>query len=377
MAAIGYFYPMRWLSIVFIFLTSSLFGQNGFPALDELSFDLKYAGGKVFKHTSKLYLDPPPYSQEIEFSISHHTRGRRSWEANTKFPIPSLNFSYINYFDEDFGNALAIYPAFEAFFYRGNKLSWRTKVGGGIAIAPTHWTREDTLRNYIGSTLNNFTVLQSSLAYVVSNKIELQSGIRLSHTSNGTARQPNFGINLASMFLGVNYFPGGSDNPYNTELKTNQNHPIQLGGRLGYAFGESNTPDGPLHSIYMMTLYGTKLFRDKKRLMAGIDMTYNKRELAFLKNNNILPGKQEWASLNASIFGGFELMYGRVGIPAQIGVYIKKTEFQQKVWYQKVGFQYYFYQNPNSFITNAYFGPILKTHLANADNIEFALGFLF
>lgn len=360
--------------ILIIFSLSS-HAQNGFPSLDELSFDLKYCGGSIYQHTKKVYLEPPSYSQEVEFSITHRTYGKRQWERINNCPRPSINFCYTQFGDQ-IGNAFSFYPGIEWAILRKKKINWVFKIGGGIGRASERWTREDTLKNYLGSRLNNFTTIQTALNIPISKKIEIQAGGRMSHISNGAVRIPNYGINLFSGFVGVNYYPEGRKSILSEKPTATEKRIIRIGTRTGVGWGEQNAPDGALAAIYSQTVFVATPFLRKHRLYVGTDISYSGKAYSGYKYA-LIDDNLRWSATNSTVFVGLELLYGRVGIPFQFGVFTKKMRNQDSKWYQKMGFQYYLYRNDNTFLKRLSIGPLLKSNKINADYIEFCVGTMF
>jgi hypothetical protein len=364
-------------SLIFLccILSPSSWAQNGFPTLDELSFDLRFCGGAIYKHTEKVYLNPPAFSQEVEFSVSHRSFGKRKWERENNCPVPSVNLCFSQYGDE-LGNAISLYPGIEWAILRNKKFDWKFKIGGGIGLATDRWERGDTINNYLGSRLNNFTVIQTEFQFPIGKKINLAAGGRMSHISNGAFRIPNFGINLFSGFVGVNYFPLGKKEITTQKPELLTKRKINFGLRTGFAWGEQNAADGPLSSIYSQSFFAASSLLRKHRIYAGIDITHNRKALNNFKYA-LLDGNLNWDATNASAFVGVELLYGRVGIPFQFGVYAKKLRNDESPWYQKMGFLYYFYRNESSWLKSLYAGPLLKSNKINADYIEFCVGTMF
>ena len=91
----------------------------------------------------------------------------------------------------------------------------------------------------------------------------------------------------------------------------------------------------------------------------------------------MLDGNLPWSATASTIFVGAELRYGKFGIPFQLGVFTKNLRNQNTIWYQKFGFQYYFFNNKDGFLEHLYVGPMLKSNKINADYIEFCLGAMF
>lgn len=348
-----------------------------FPSPEESSWDIRYCGGRVLRHTPKAHLPAPPYSYEVELSYSHRNYGKRAWEARNNFAVPSLNLVSVQYVDPQFGFALALYPGIEYSIIRRKNIKWYGKMGGGIAYASKAWTRQDTMMNYIGSHINEYSALSTGLSLNLSRHCVLELGLRLSHISNGSFRLPNYGINLTTAYLGMQYHPVSSMPTYQKEKKYLQKVPFYVASRAAVSFGESLAPDGPIHSIYNLSIYGGKYIMQKHRYFLGLDGTYNVRDLnrlRYLFYSEKDAKKEAWSS---SLFGGIELLYGKIGIPLQIGFYTKKPLYINKNIYQKFGMQWYFYEKEHGLFKKIFASALLKTHTQNADNIEFCFGFMF
>lgn len=342
---------------------------------EEISIDAKYCLGSIYKHTQKLHLDPPTQSSELEISITHRTFGKRYWERINNCPAPSINFCWSQYGDF-LGNAFSIYPGIEWSLLRNNSIDWRLKMGGGIGYAAQRWTRSDTMNNYLGSHLNNFTAISSGVSFRVSEHLAFEAGGRLSHMSNGAFRMPNFGINLFSAYAGISYHPTGANQNIRAQATTALSPPLMIGLRSSLAWSEQKIPNGPLASIFTQTIYLTKPFLRKHLLMVGADIALNNKALSNYRYN-YLDGNLTRSAISSSVFIGGELLYGRMGIPFQLGIFTKQIRNESAWWYQKFGFQYYLFRNEVSTLKRLYIGPMLKSNKINADYIEFCLGAMF
>ena len=236
---------------------------------------------------------------------------------------------------------------------------------------------EDTINNIIGSRLNNFSQVQTNLQYKISENLNLKLGGFFNHLSNGAARKPNLGINFSGLIVGLDYFPNGQKKVRQKNEYQKEKNKLQFGLRSAFSLVEDAVADGPFYSVFHQSFMVTKKVQQKNRVFFGADLTYNERNFAFLKNNAYCPGKEKNGAWNSSVFGGMEFLFGKLGMPIQAGLYTKKMANEGKVWYQKLGMNYYVYENKQTFIKTVYLSTLLKTHLSIADNIEFCLGFLF
>ncbi len=347
---------------------------------NEISIGVEYLNGSTIKHSPKITLQMPKISQGVLFSISHHTKGEKTWQQRMGYPTTSLNLGIINYKNKFLGSAICFFPSIEYDLIKKNRFFWKIKFGGGIGIATKMWNRfplQDTINNIIGSRLNNFTQVQTNLQYKISDKINLKAGGFFNHISNGSARKPNLGINFSGFTLGLDYFPEGQKKLRLKNKLENEKSKIQFGLRSAFSLVEAAIAEGPFYNVYHQSFLVTKIIQQKNRAFLGVDVTFNERNLAFLKNNAYCPGKEKKGAWNSSVFGGIEFLFGKLGMPIQAGFYTKKMANEGKVWYQKLGMNYYIYENNQTFIKTFYLSTLLKTHLSTADNIEFCVGFLF
>lgn len=89
----------------------------------------------------------------------------------------------------------------------------------------------------IGSRANAYMNINSFLAWTLSRYVDLNTGISISHFSNGNTKLPNAGVNTAALKLGISYF-------FNREL--------DYGNR-----GKVDIPDFPQHWSYDLLLFGS------------------------------------------------------------------------------------------------------------------------
>jgi len=341
---------------------------------------MQYFGGKVFIHTPKIHLPAPQYTQAFEWSYTKQTTGTHPWQQRFGFPETGLNLCYVHYGDARYGNAIGFYPSIQFRILSHRQIDWFWKIGGGIGYATKHWERTpavDSFNNIIGSAMNNFTMMQTGLRYSFASKWRIQIGAAFDHLSNAAARQPNYGINTFSGFVGLHYYPNSIVQVFQKQEQVQSKNPFNIGAKMSMAFAEDKTVDGPIYPYESGSLFVSKMWRHKFRSMLGADITYSEKLYAFIKNNYLYPGEEKKHSYRYTVFAGHEFVFGRIGLPLQLGYYLNHPVGGGDKIYQKLGINYHFYTARKGVLKDMFLFTQLKTHFARAEYAELGLGFLF
>lgn len=363
------------------FVILLLFPLQAFAQKDstKLSFGANYLGGKILIHTPKIHQQSPPYSQALEFSYAKQTTGNAFWQQRFGFPETALNFCIASNGSPLIGTSFGFYPSIQFRILSGRKAYWFFKLGGGIGMNTKSWQRipaSDSMNNIVGSKINNFTMIQTGARFKLNDRISMQGGIHFYHVSNAATRTPNFGINTIGGFIGLHYHPNG--NAFTIEKKKwpVQKNPINLGVKLATAYAESQTPNGPIYPYYHISIFGSKMYRNKSRAIVGVDATYSSELYAGFKNTYNHIGREREAAIIYSAFLGHEFVFGKIGLPLQLGFYLNRPG-GGRGRYQKLGINYHFYHDDSRRLKDAFILTQLFTENVNAQYAEFGLGFMF
>ena len=334
--------------------------------------------GKIFKHTQKFKGPVPDLSTAFDINFLQKTDGRKAWQQRRRYLQWGVGLTYTNYGANDiYGSCFGIYPNIQLPIIRGKKLEWTFRFGLGIGYVTKRFSRYpdfDTLNNAISSRIDNFTMFATDLRYHLDDHWDLQVGGNFSHISNAAFRQPNLGINMYGVHLGVRYFPVTS-NPTKIvrQLKPLSNRWL-LQARVGIAMNGGGNGNGPIYPVWLTSLYTSKRYASKNKIFAGIDYSYHTRIYAFLRNNEIYPGEEKKYSWKSAIFFGHEWLLGRGAFTAQVGIYLKESYIKQDPYYEKFGYNYYLLREEKGLLKELFLSAQLKTHMTTAELAEFGLG---
>jgi hypothetical protein len=367
---------------LFILSATSVCRAQDNKPLAGFCIDANVFAGKVIKHTEKFKLPVPDLTTGLDINLQWKTYGKKEWEQRRRYPTIGIGLTYTNYgIDSVYGRCFSIYPNIQIPLIAGERLQWTIRFGDGAGFVSKKYSRRpdfDTLNNAIGSTMNDYASFMMDLRYHISNHWDVQTGVNFSHISNASFHQPNLGINLVGVHFGLKYFPTTANPKRIThELKHLKNR--WLGQfRLTMAYNQSNAPLGPTYPIYLATALASKRWISKNKFFTGIDYSYHEQINSFLHNNSfVATGTESRHASKIAVLAGNEFLLGRLGVVAQVGVYVRQAFQTQGKVYQKLGGNYYFLQRENGFIKEAYFCAFLKTHLSVAELAEFGFGMSF
>ena len=334
---------------------------------------------KVLKHEAKFELPLPKLTTGTDINFQWKTYGKKEWQQRRKYPILGIAFAYTNYgIDSVYGRLFSLYPNVVIPLITGRKLEWTLRIGDGIGYATRDYSRInpfDTINNAIGSKINDYFSFMTDIRYHVNTHWDVQLGGNFSHYSDGSFHQPNLGVNLPGVHVGLKYFPETSTPKLvKRDLKPLKNRWL-FQFRITMGFNESNAPLGPLYPIYLGTGYVSKRWHSKNKLFAGFDYSYSDQIHAYISNNGFTaPAAENWNSFKTAVFVGNEFVLGRVGVVLQFGYYTHQTFDIQEPYYEKVGGNLYLVQREHGPIKEFFLCAFLEAHLAVAEFAEFGFG---
>jgi Lipid A 3-O-deacylase (PagL) len=340
---------------------------------------VSYTAGKIIKHTQKLSLDPPNFSNALEINITTKPRKNYLWRSNFGQPTTGYAFSFINSIDARIGQVYSVMPTIAFRIEHTKKMNCSIRIGSGLAYATRYWQRiplADTINNYLGSRFNLYASIGVQAHYKIASNWQAVAAATLSHTSNAGIRKPNFGINLVGATIGLQYQLCDEKN-----LQKKLASPINFSKnklgfnmRLGGSMAEAGLGDGPLMPIYTAAFFASYTYHQKHKLLLGIDYEYNGKTEFFIRTTRqAYTSMYKDAGYLAAVVGN-EFLLGRFSIPVQIGYYLNAKYLKVANTYNKFGLLYYPTFKKNRYGNGLYVGTILKTNAFTADYLECCIG---
>ncbi len=307
-----------------------------------------------------------------ELNYIFRTDGSKLWQQMHHYPEIGFCSLYLYLANpQQLGNLSALYPYVNL---RLNKLKRKTslnlRLGIGVAYLEKPFDRiKNHHENAIGSHFNGFVNLRLNTAVMLSKSWRIDSGIGLSHASNGAITTPNLGLNMATVNLGISYIFGNKVLP----LKKDSIPPVAKnwsGMIIGVAgIKEIEPPGSPRYMAYGLQANLYRTLNYKNKLGGGVELFYNNATKKIWAEDSIYTCK-----ISDIIQAGIKISYSfnmdRLSLPIDFGYYFYKKQAYNGMFFHRVGLRYLVTKH---IIVNV----TLLTHWAKADYFEWGVGYQF
>ncbi|WP_372474739.1 acyloxyacyl hydrolase [Capnocytophaga sp. ARDL2] len=351
-------------SWLFLLVSTLCWSQNQWSA------STHFLHGTVLPHSENIqHLIANP-SNGFLLSIDQHQLQKNSW--NQRYNQPELGLSIHGQFNKNeiLGNTLGLYAHYSFYLY---KRDLQLKVAQGISYATHPFDAFTNYRNtaygshWMPSTFFMLNYQKRKLIY----NWGLQAGLLFIHHSNGSIKAPNTGTNTFSFSTGINYTFNSQHTISDSDFS--HRHPsIQFIGNFRTGINESHIVGMGQKPFFHLSLLGAKKWDDYGSWQLGTEFfwSYSLKELTkFLAvsfpKSKVQPN-DDWKRMG--VFIGYEWYLNRLSVEGQIGYYVYNPYREGAKAYQRLGLKYYFTQRLQGLFS-------LKTHTANAEALEFGVGY--
>ena len=328
-----------------------------------------YAQGSIIlAHTEAISHLVKSHPTGFEVNLQRQTTGAAPWHAWYKFPKMGLALTYYDFGNPVLGHAVAASPYLSKTFSRGPRHDFSFRLGAGLAYLTNPYQQDTNHKNTIASSALNATLqMRFEYDYALTPHLGLLAGLALNHYSNGATTKPNFGVNLPSLVLGLNYHEQrpALTTPDNGVLPADigQNF-YNISASLGYK--QRSEGDRRKYLVNSFTAAIGRRVNRKSNLLLGIE-GFHDRSLKAQLEDTTRAGLRQPDVKKAGVFVGHELLFGRLAFVSHLGFYVYAPYKSSTFYYERLGLKYHF--------TDLLFGAIdLKIHRGAADVIEFKVG---
>ena len=326
-------------------------------------------GSFIMAHTPAVKHLAVSHPTGFELNVQRQTNGSAPWHAWYRYPKIGLALVYYDYRNPTLGHSYAASVYINKSFLRTARQEVNFRLGTGIGYFPNAFNQETNHKNTIISSHLNAT-LQARVEYdlALSEHLGLLMGVALNHYSNGATTKPNFGINLPSVVLGLNYH---QQRAFRTLPITAANKPTDIGRNFlnfstSLGFKQRNESDRRKYLVNSVSLIAGRRINRKSNLVVGFEGFYD-RSLSAQLRDTARTGERLPDVKKAGVLVGHELLFGRLAFVSHLGFYIYNPYKSNKFYYERLGLKYHF--------TDMVFGAVdLKIHRGSADVIEWKVG---
>lgn len=356
--------------LLFVFLHfTCLTGHSQSRFTDDLSVSFNYHYGFILpEYTNFLYLVEAPV-QSSSFNISKKTTGKNAWERLYNYPEYGLSVFYSTLGnDEVHGREIALFPYFNLNIISGKRFDLYNETGIGLSYVTRKFDMDENYMNIaVGSHVNIHFQLKFGVNYKIpEKKLQLQTGVAFDHFSNSNTREPNLGLNYATVYTGVKYLLGEQ-----SERQTDKNKPHVPGGHWELIYSAGAKHPRALGSKIYFTSSATLEYKWEAfpalHFGLGADLFYDtstEAEMLTLEMNH----HKKLYDFRSGIHLSQELVYNRLSLILQEGIYLLLSdEVEKHVMYNRGIIRYR--------VSDHFFVHLaMKSHLHILDYPEVGLG---
>ena len=328
-----------------------------------------YAQGSIIlAHTYAIRHLVASHPTGFELNLQRQTTGAAPWHGWYQFPKVGVALTYYDFHNPVLGYVFAASPYVNKSISRGARHDFSFRLGAGLAYLTNPYDRYANHKNTIASSSLNATI-QARLEYdyALTPHLGLLLGLGLNHYSNGATTKPNFGVNLPSVVLGLNYHEQRPAPHVNADAPA----PVDVGRyfiNLSASLGSKQRTESDRQKYLVNSLtaaLGRRVNR-KSNLLLGVEGFYDRSLKATLADTT-RAGLPQPKVLKAGAFLGHELLFDRLAFVSHLGFYVYEPYKSATFYYERLGLKYHF--------TRLLFGAVdLKLHGGKADVIEFKIG---
>lgn len=296
--------------------------------------------------------------QTFSIRFSQQSYGKKLWEQIYNYPHWGIGLSVYDFYNpEEIGNPIALYGFFDAPFKRWDRLTFNYEIGFGATF---NWKRFDPISNSsniaIGAGESFYIDAGLNLLYELTEHLDVETGLSLTHFSNGALKKPNFGLNTVAPKISIKYnFDERHDFIKHKIPEFQPEKECIISTFIGGTNVIFDSVDVDIQEKYegitfpvagITTTLNWHIWR-KSKIGIGMAFTYNGSVNAQVAvDNNELEVKDGLFTdkIQISIFPSYEFVVNRFSLILQPAFYIyrKKLVNQTPVFHQRIGLKYHF-----------------------------------
>lgn len=355
----------------YFFPLTLLFYIVSFSQEKDYTTDVSGFYGYIPRHSDNISHLITGHPQGLVAAFSRKTYGEEEWEQRYNYPDYGVTLIYNNLQNEYLGKNTSLYGHYSFYLLKRHLMM---RIGEGVAYCSNPYDKETNFRNSaFGSRIETSTFLMLNYKQRLFENLGIDGGLLLIHYSNGNIKAPNTSVNMVSVNLGVTYDITGKEKKEYLHTLTDSTYTesVKLNLVVRSGVNQSDIINSGQYPFYVFSAYADKRLSHVSAVQVGADMffsTFLKEYIKFLSiayPENGLKGDEDYK--RAGIFIGHELYMNHLSFVTQWGYCFYNPIGYENDMYQRLGLNYRISQK-------LFAGVTLKTHMAQAEAIEFGIG---
>lgn len=291
-----------------------------------------YTGYLYAHHTSMLYLINN-YARGGQIRVGWRFNGAADWEKAFRYPSAGIGYTLSDFGSKNIiGYGHALYGYLDIPIIERKRFSWTYNLGAGLAYVTKKFDMIANPNNeVIGSHINAFLLITTGFEYKPESRTKIGVDLGLNHYSNGSIKQPNWGLNSLFAMVGVKQFlnqPRPQDKPADTP-KTTDNHWESLIS-IGAGFKERAPINGDTHPVGDLHYTIRRKIWTTNSWGIGLDLLYDgsiQKALQYTTGqfyvvSDSIYNPSRLKNISPACHANWSMHFGKISFDIQIGVYI-------------------------------------------------------
>jgi hypothetical protein len=357
--------------ILFYYCPLGTRGQS-VPFKSKLWIESKVHYGFVMPHHGSMIHLTPQHFTMFELDVLQATDGSQLWEQLHKYPLTGISLLYTDLGGAKYlGKAVGIFPYLDFQLTKGKRINLFFRFGTGLGYLTKPFNRFENYKNIaMGSHFNALIHLMYELRWKPVPRLDITTGISLTHFSNGAIKTPNLGINVPAVNLGIAWkMDKVQPERIRQELPSFNKRKWEFNVIGMFGISELYAAGGPKYTAYIVSASFLKPLSMKRKIGIGVDIFYDNAVVESLHRVKVEVGNK-LEVIRPGLSFTYKLEFSKLAIVMQAGAYVYSKYKGDGYIYDRFALQYRF--GDHILIHLA-----MKTHLFRADMIEYGIGYKF
>ncbi len=331
---------------------------------------IEYQGylGRVLKHRASMKdMGNAPYTAN-ELRLGFATTGTKFWHQQHRYPVLGLGIYTGNFNNPIIGKPRAFFGFMEIPIKRNPEHYFVTNWSLGAVFNLNEYDSITNPKNVaIGSDMNAYIEFSSIYKFKITDRVEMGTGIKFQHFSNGAYKLPNLGVNMAAASLTFSYLPAKTITDYKKIEEPESYKKYEVVAMYAGSYRAKNIEESKKYYNSTISVGVNRRINQRRTLGVGFDYFYQPYLIDYYQDKSLVTDKE---LMSYAGFLSSDLIVNRIRISVQFGLYLHRPVDFGKPYYERVGFR--FYATKNIFANFS-----IKAHYFKAEFMEWGLGFNF
>ncbi|MFI5219310.1 MAG: acyloxyacyl hydrolase [Bacteroidia bacterium] len=329
-----------------------------------------YHYGFIIAHRGNIVALQKDHVKGFEVCVSKKTLGKKIWQQLYNYPEIGLKYFYFDLGNpEQIGFGQAVIPFVNFPICTNEKIHFGFSYGWGLGYVQRPFNYKTNYENVsIGSHVNSAIHFAAALKIKLFKQTDFNTGINLTHFSNGAIITPNQGINIASIQAGITRHFGDTKPLVKDSIPEFKKH-YKNAVYIGTGIKQIYPVMGPQFFAVILSVSRFKQFTRKSAAGLALDYHYDNSLIYRLEDGSLMQYGFVYGT-RAGISAGYEMILSDFSMMIQMGGYFYNQLKTDGNVYHRLSLKYHFHKN--------YFVCFnLKSHWAKADFFETGVGIRF